>query len=215
MESTSFNPRNMADFISPDFFACPFQLHPLRQVPNYKKTKWTSEEDEKLISSVHRNSTENWSVVAQEIPNRTGKQCRERWYNHHCPSLKKETWSPGEDTFIVQQQMMRGNAWSNIAKLLPGRSPNHVKNRFNYLLKHNPSLIRSCRPTSKPPSWTLPLVGSNSSSVGSLTEMHSSSLTQSPQGCTLPLPSSEIFKEERNENESDLFSLTDESFSFW
>jgi hypothetical protein len=97
-------------------------------------------EDDKLNQAVKKYGTENWSLIAQEVESRNGKQCRERYCNHLNPILNKEEFTMAEDNFIIQQQNLRGNAWATIAKFLPGRSANGVKNRFTWLIKHRPSL---------------------------------------------------------------------------
>ena len=71
-----------------------------------------------------------WSLLAQHIPGRAGKQCRERWLNHLDQSVKKGEWEVGEDAVLCEAQRRLGNKWSEIAKLLPGRAENSVKNRF-------------------------------------------------------------------------------------
>lgn len=48
-------------------------------------------------------------------------QCRERWFNHLDPDLKKGGWTEDEDSMLVDAQSKWGNAWTKIAKLLPGR----------------------------------------------------------------------------------------------
>ena len=35
-----------------------------------------------------------WSVIAAQLPGRIGKQCRERWFNHLDPDIKKGDWTP-------------------------------------------------------------------------------------------------------------------------
>ena len=32
-------------------------------------------------------------IIADSLPNRTGKQCRERWYNHLSGGIKKGEWT--------------------------------------------------------------------------------------------------------------------------
>lgn len=107
----------------------------------FKKTKWQPEEDEKLIASVRKNGISNWTAVAKDVPDRTGKQCRERWTNQLCPNVNKSDWKPHEDCTIIQKHEIFGNQWSQIAKLLPGRTANAVKNRWSWIMRHSPQTI--------------------------------------------------------------------------
>lgn len=105
------------------------------------KTKWTYDEDQLLIQTISKYGSKNWSLIASEIPGRTGKQCRERWLNQLNPELNKEHWSNNEDLILIRFQYIYGNCWSKIATYLPGRSSNAVKNRWGFIMRHHPMMI--------------------------------------------------------------------------
>jgi hypothetical protein len=58
-------------------------LHRWQKVlrPGLVKGPWTKDEDHIIIQCMNSGITK-WSEVANKIPGRIGKQCRERWFNH-------------------------------------------------------------------------------------------------------------------------------------
>lgn len=75
-----------------------------------------------------------WPDVAKLVPHRTGKQCRERYFNHLASTVSAaKAWTPVEDATVCRLYGQVGSRWAFISKFLPGRSDNNVKNRFHYL----------------------------------------------------------------------------------
>ncbi|EAS07646.1 Myb-like DNA-binding domain protein (macronuclear) [Tetrahymena thermophila SB210] len=98
--------------------------------PGLVKGPWTADEDEKLIYWVQQYGPYKWSQCSELITGRSGKQCRERWFNNLNPNVKKGNWTQEEDNAIFRGYLSHGSSWSKIAKNLEGRTENSVKNRF-------------------------------------------------------------------------------------
>ena len=99
---------------------------------------WTPDEDrnlQRVVEEFQQNGVTpfKWNEIALHVPNRNGKQCRERFINHLSSTLKKETWSPEEDDVLFRSFFRMGNKWSQVSKMLTGRTDNGTKNRFHHL----------------------------------------------------------------------------------
>jgi hypothetical protein len=96
---------------------------------------WTAEEDAAIEEWVQEKGTKHWVELAANLPNRTPRECRERWEFHFHRDRPSVKWSEFEDAMLIEYQQTLGNRWKLIASELPGRSECAIKSRWNSLMK--------------------------------------------------------------------------------
>jgi hypothetical protein len=115
--------------------------------PGLKKGAWTDEEDQIVhdLVQVHGVGKIKWSQVAEKLPGRIGKQCRERWFNHLDKQINKTEWDHEENIKLYECQVQHGNKWSAIAKMMPGRTENGKEmNVYIYMISICVSTLLFC-----------------------------------------------------------------------
>ena len=113
-------------------------------------------EDNILTELVLKYGIGHWSTIAKEmkehfeIPRRSGKQCRERWFNQLDKNNLTRKWTEAEDLQLIQIQAKLATRWIDISQHFPGRYTNHqlrsdnnVKNHFYYIVRK--SIRKMCR----------------------------------------------------------------------
>ncbi|OQR97183.1 hypothetical protein ACHHYP_20627 [Achlya hypogyna] len=98
----------------------------------HTKRKWDVGEDDQLIELVQASGACKWKQLATNFMHRSGKQCRERWYNQLNPAINHTKWTHTEDLLIASLQKELGNKWTAMAHYFTGRA---IKNRWYTYVK--------------------------------------------------------------------------------
>ena len=120
------------------------------------RIRFTPEEDERLKELVKDVENNRWEKIAQKMPGRTARQCRDRYNNYLFKEISNEPWTEQEDTVILRMYKEIGPKWTQIAQHLQGRSGNNVKNRWYKHLK-KVGRIRESKHKSIEPQLPLPV----------------------------------------------------------
>ncbi|KAF5716021.1 putative BAS1-transcription factor [Fusarium globosum] len=108
--------------------------------PSLRKGRWTSQEDEILLSAYARLGP-LWNEIALLIPGRKDDQCSKRYNDILNPSAKNRLsdWTAEEDNLLRQGVAALGHRWVAISSRIPGRPPLTCRNRWRTLsrLSHN------------------------------------------------------------------------------
>ncbi|KAL1565146.1 transcription factor MYB114-like isoform X3 [Salvia divinorum] len=106
------------------------------------KGAWSADEDTTLAQYVAHHGPKRWKTVAIKSGlNRCGKSCRLRWLNYLRPDVKRGNFSDAEEDLILRLHRLIGNRWSLIAKRIPGRTDNEIKNYWNAHLRKKAKLM--------------------------------------------------------------------------
>ncbi|CAH1413448.1 unnamed protein product [Lactuca virosa] len=97
-----------------------------------RKGAWTADEDILLKNYIEKYGEGKWHIVPLKAGlNRCRKSCRLRWLNYLRPNIKRGNFGEDEVDLILRLHKLLGNRWSLIARRIPGRTANDVKNYWN------------------------------------------------------------------------------------
>ncbi|KAF9008723.1 hypothetical protein BDQ17DRAFT_1236762 [Cyathus striatus] len=100
-------------------------------IPRPRHT-WSSEGDQKLLAAVEKYGVDNWAVVARNVSEHvTAAQCQSRYAKTLDPSIKRGTWSVDEDNRLRKAVAVHGNAWTEVARCITGRTNDQCRERWS------------------------------------------------------------------------------------
>jgi hypothetical protein len=105
-------------------------------------SNWSQQEDYLLLRAVRKYGERDWCRVAECVPGRTNKSCRER-YIMRLKSCTRAigSWRKFEDKQLMSLVERFGTNWSLIASYLPERNCHQARNRYE-LLKNE--VVKPC-----------------------------------------------------------------------
>lgn len=95
-----------------------------------KRNPFWKEEDDKLLQELALKFHQNWRQIAKFFPGKPKSVVIRRWENKLNPEIKRSAWTEEEDLVLLATLEEVGPVWKEIAKKLPGRPPDMVKNRY-------------------------------------------------------------------------------------
>lgn len=97
------------------------------------KNKFSAEEDEKLRELVSIYGHDNWREIIKHIPQRTVRQCRERWFLYISPEVSNKSWTKEEDDLLRLKVIQYGHRWKLFEGFFGDRTSVNIKNRWKLL----------------------------------------------------------------------------------
>lgn len=116
------------------------------QKPKKIRKLFSPQEDAILSQIMFQEPFQTWIAVAEKLPGRTARQCRDRWVNYLSPTNKNGPWTHEEDKLLADKYLEHGPQWTTIAKFFDGRSENNVKNRWYTYVKTRFNQQKSATP---------------------------------------------------------------------
>ncbi|KAL3469312.1 Homeodomain-like protein [Aspergillus californicus] len=113
------------------------------------RRRWTAAEDALLWDMYQIQEKEptgksqkiNWNEIAREVPGRSNKDCRKRYYNRFTGGLRKGSWTQEEDERLFRLVERYQYRWATIAQKIETRNADQCSKRWHHCL--NPELERS------------------------------------------------------------------------
>ncbi|KNE58713.1 hypothetical protein AMAG_04267 [Allomyces macrogynus ATCC 38327] len=96
--------------------------------------KFTPAEDDLLHQAVHIHGPDQWTSVADLLGTRDAKQCLQRWKAQD-PAIRRGRFTRDEDAALRAAVTQCGEKWSDVARLVLGRTDMQCRERYYNVIK--------------------------------------------------------------------------------
>jgi hypothetical protein len=116
------------------------------------KRHFTEAEDKVICAKVAELGEDSWCAIADALPHRNARQCRERWRQYLRTGISAAPWTEAEERILIHQHHTLGRTWAQMRGCLPGRTDVAIKNRWSLIVRNlrNHPLPRIVRPPAPP-----------------------------------------------------------------
>lgn len=116
----------------------------MSQVSTTHRKRFEPEEDDVIKHLVDDLKITSWDEIANHLPGRTARQCRDRYNNYLYKKIVQKPWTQEEDELILLYYKQIGPRWMQISEHLFERSGNNVKNRwYKFISKRRDIIYRN------------------------------------------------------------------------
>ncbi|KAI5508044.1 RNA polymerase II transcription regulator recruiting protein [Trichomonas vaginalis G3] len=102
---------------------------------NILRVPFSKQEDKKLADLVSLLGENNWNEIAESLPGRNPRQCRDRWMKHLSPNINLSPFTEEEDAKLLKLRERFGPKWTVLVKYFDHRTDNSLKSRYKKLLR--------------------------------------------------------------------------------
>jgi hypothetical protein len=106
----------------------------LPATPKPFKRRFTDAEDAAIQYLVQKMGVGRWGDIAEFIPGRNARQCRDRYEQYLSVPNHNSQWLPDDDGLLRQKVKEVGPHWVAILPFFPNRNINDLKNRWHKIL---------------------------------------------------------------------------------
>ena len=100
------------------------------QKPQRIRIPFSPDEDNQLRFLVKAYGEQNWYIIASQMPNRSVRQCRERWQLFLNSNVKHGKWTQEEDKILTEKYQELGPKWKLLESFFTGRTSYSIRNRW-------------------------------------------------------------------------------------